>query len=437
MIQPTVRLSAGPGGASSDARSGQRLGQSSHMSANQYQVPLEVYARLDDATPQERTDIALQLIEEHPEGQLELPERDGIRANLQGIDLSHVTLEARLTEYEGGAPAWWQIRHNCAALEGADLRGAVLSEANLQAACLWGANLEDAELTETNLQGADLWRANLQGAALGGADLQEAVLKSADLRKSFLWEANFAGAVLQGADLRDAECEDTNLRNADLRNARLQEVSLSTCDLRHIYVSGTWLQRTRLRYQQLGGAIGEELAGDFEAARQGYLTLKHNFDSLGDYRAASWAHSRERRMEKEHERLQARTAAAEHAWQLAIVRYARLAAYQGVEWLCDYGESILRLIVSLVVLVCFFTAVYAITGGVVRIEQTPAGAVTRPTRDPVELLLFSLGTITRMSPIDLETRGHLTGLIAGLEAFLGIALTGLLGFVVGYRIRRG
>jgi hypothetical protein len=42
-----------------------------------------------------------------------------------------------------------------------------------------------------------------------------------------------------------------------------------------------------------------------------------------------------------------------------------------------------------------------------------------------------------MSPIDLEPTSDLVGLIAGLEAFLGVALTGLLGFVVGYRIRRG
>jgi len=48
-----------------------------------YQVPLEIYERLAEATPEEKTDIVLRLIEEHPEGRLELPARDGVRADLQ------------------------------------------------------------------------------------------------------------------------------------------------------------------------------------------------------------------------------------------------------------------------------------------------------------------------------------------------------------------
>jgi hypothetical protein len=85
---------------------------------------------------------------------------------------------------------------------------------------------------------------------MGGAKLQEAAPKRADLRNSFPWEADFENAALQGADLRGAEFEDTNLKDADLRGARLQATVLSTCDLECVYVSGAWLQRTQLQYQQ-------------------------------------------------------------------------------------------------------------------------------------------------------------------------------------------
>lgn len=403
----------------------------------------DLYHRLEEATPEERSAIVLQLVRERPEGRLELPTRDGVRANLQGVDLSRARLEAEQPQPQARPPGPPRRRNQCAALEGANLQGAVLINANFEEACLWGANLAKAELTEANLQRADLWRATLRGAALGGANLRQAVLNNADLRDGFLWEADFENAALQGADLRGAEFEDTNLRGADLRRARLEEAALSTCDLAHIYVSGAWLQRTRLQQEQLGvapAAIGEELAGDYAAAKQGYLALKHNFDSLGDYTAASWAHGKERRMEKLHALEQGGKALAERKWRAAAADYARFSALQSVEWLCDYGESISRVLLSLILLVVVFALIYGVAGGVVRLRDAGsslAPATTAPTRNPVELLLFSLGTITRMTPLDLEPRSDLFGLIAGVEALLGVAFTGLLGFVVGYRIRRG
>ena len=60
-----------------------------------------------------------------------------------------------------------------------------------------------------------------------------------------------------------------------------------------------------------------------------------------------------------------------------------------------------------------------------------------PTRNPVVVAIFSLLVMTTGSPEGgLAPRGDLTLLLMGVEAFLGIALTGLLGFVLGNRIRR-
>ena len=85
---------------------------------------------------------------------------------------------------------------NIDTLQGADLRGANLQEANLQGADLWGANLRRA-----NLQGADLWGANLRRANLQEADLRGADLEGANLRGANLQEADLRGANLEGADL--------------------------------------------------------------------------------------------------------------------------------------------------------------------------------------------------------------------------------------------
>jgi hypothetical protein len=78
---------------------------------------------------------------------------------------------------------------------GADLRDAVLSGANLRC-----ADLRDAVLSGANLRCADLTRAYLRGAYLRGADLTGAYLRGADLTGAFLTRAVLTGAVLRDAD---------------------------------------------------------------------------------------------------------------------------------------------------------------------------------------------------------------------------------------------
>jgi Pentapeptide repeats (8 copies) len=62
-----------------------------------------------------------------------------------------------------------------------DLRGAVLTHANLRNADLHGAHLHGADLTSADLLGADLCAAVLFGADLTGADLTSANLTGANL----------------------------------------------------------------------------------------------------------------------------------------------------------------------------------------------------------------------------------------------------------------
>ncbi|MDC5507954.1 pentapeptide repeat-containing protein [Acinetobacter baumannii] len=96
--------------------------------------------------------------------------------------------------------------------DGADLRGANLSCADLRGADLSGANLSCADL-----RGADLRGADLSGANLSCADLRGANLSCADLR----------GANLRGADLSCADLRGANLRGADLFGANLRGAKAS------------------------------------------------------------------------------------------------------------------------------------------------------------------------------------------------------------------
>ncbi len=134
------------------------------------------------------------------------------------------------------------------------------------------AQLQMAGLTEAQLQGADLTEAQL-----GGADPTEAQLRVADLIK----------AQLRGADLSEA----TSLAGA------------------HWY--GALLDHNRMRRDQLGKAIGDEVLAKgeiiderrvthtamspsraelYRRASESYLLLKNNFSSIGRYEDAAWAY---------------------------------------------------------------------------------------------------------------------------------------------------
>jgi uncharacterized protein YjbI with pentapeptide repeats len=450
-------------------------------------LPRALYQALADAAPAERAQRVLLCIEEHAQGRLELPAYDGIRATLDGIDLGRERFQ-KLEAAGDTFPRCWNTEHQAVDLRRANLRGASLRHANLHGALLeeailagadlagtnlqgtdlagvdlQGALLEDADLRkavlrfakgrgsvleEARLQGADLWGADMEGADLSGADLQGATLEEAncqgtdlagaDLRGANLKRANLKGANLQGADLRGAALGETNLEGAVLRDAKLQELELTDCALTHAHTCGARLEKTRLDQEQLGGAIGEEVTGDYGMARRGYLALERNFNELGDHDAARWAYRRRRRMEKREAWQKARAAGAERRWAAAALCTLKYACDQLVEVVCDYGESVSRVFGTLVVVYVLFVLLYGLTGAVLRAEKGSVGEVTTPTCDPADLALFSLASMTSPGnpPDYLKPRNEVAYLLAGVQTLLSIFLTGLMGFVAGNRIRR-
>ena len=422
---------------------------------------------------------------EHPEGRLELPAVDGVAAVLDDVDLAGLDLRgadlrgvklrrAKLSGIDlrgadlGGASfgkadlrraVLDEANLRFADLVGADLRGAslasvdcrgaMLEESRLGRAGMRFAKLDDATLEGADLRAADLWGASLAGVEAGGADLRGAILREADLRGADLAGANLRGtslgkallakAGLRGADLRRATVEGVDFSDADLRDAKLQGLDLTSCNLARVRLSGTWLEKTRFGLDQVGDAVGEELAGEHDDARKAYLGLERLFQDLGDPDAASWAYRRKRRMQKLDALGRAQAARSRRDWRGAMTNYANYASDQVVEWVCDYGESIPRVLLSMLAVYVVFTLIYGVTGSVMHVEKTPAGVeVKTPTHRPIDLAIFSLMAMTTSgsSSAGLEPRDALVYLLTGLQALMGIALTGLLGFVMGNLVRR-
>jgi hypothetical protein len=372
----------------------------------------------------------LKLIEENggPEG-LDLSGKD-----LSGIDLSREAIQAELEKVRERAPdetpLWYSEFIGGINLKGANLQGAFLVCANLQGAKLEGANLQGAFLVCANLRDADLGYTNLQEA-----DLEEATLVGATLDC-----ANLQGAFLKTAKLQEAFLASANLQGAHLGYSHFEKVDLSAAkSLEGAYFYNAFLDDTRMRREQLGEAIGEELAGRYDFAKEAYLALKNNFAQIGRYRDESWAYVKERQMGKKmhYPRLARKFYANElpenaDVWRLGwfYTRHmAKWAADWVVEWTCGYGESVLRTLRAMVVALVGFAILYQLLGAVVDANGNPSSSW-------LHCLLYSGGAFTTFGVETLRPANDLIRFLSILESMVGIALTGLLGFVLGNRIRR-
>ncbi len=168
--------------------------------------------------------------------------------NLSNTDLSYAYLisadmsRADLFEANLSGALLVNAELDKAYLRGANLRGAHLYNANLRGADL-SADLRDADLIKNDhpradqsaaievqvradqsgiIPGADLSGALLSDADLEGANLSGALLGRADLEGAHLSEALLGGTLLSGADLEGADLSYAHLYSADLRGANLK-----------------------------------------------------------------------------------------------------------------------------------------------------------------------------------------------------------------------
>lgn len=133
-------------------------------------------------------------------------------SNNPGIDLSGANLRVAL-------------------MDNADLSGANFTRAELYFAGLNSATLPNANFTFADLSFADLSGTDLSGTTIAIATLLDTLLPNADLTnanlsRSFLVRAFVADADLSGANLSNAVLDGTFFGNADLSNADLTGTTL-------------------------------------------------------------------------------------------------------------------------------------------------------------------------------------------------------------------
>jgi uncharacterized protein YjbI with pentapeptide repeats len=139
-----------------------------------------------------------------------------------------------------------------------DLRGADLTEANLEGGFLTRVNLFDANLTRANLTFAHLNKADLSHADLSRADLTAAFLTGAKLSGARLNHAGLGGANLSEADLDHADLSHANLSHTHLSDASLRHANLSHANLHDADLSDATLRHAKLKGANLSEAVATE-----------------------------------------------------------------------------------------------------------------------------------------------------------------------------------
>lgn len=304
----------------------------------------------------------------------------------------------------------------------ARFQAALLDGTNFEAADAWGADFTGADADRTVFRKARLDEANLSDVNLTFSDFEGATLKGTKLRGSRLRGSNFTGATLGGTDFE----------GADLSETRLVRLDLSNSNLRHVRFNGAWIEGCRFRVEQLGGAVGEEIDRNYDGARGSYGALEANFTSIGAKAEAGWAYKKGRKMGCLSSRAKTREAIGRRDWSLALAHAYAWASDRFVEWLCDYGESMSRVLRAFLMLIVLFAALYGVLGGLV-----PQGEAT-PTRNLIDIVSYSaLNMMTSNPPeIGMSVVGRTANILVGLQGALGIILMGLFGYILGNRIRR-
>ena len=275
------------------------------------------------------------------------------------------------------------------------------------------------------------------------ADLSYASLNSACMDNAYFTEANFHGASFWHATLRRALFFQAQLVHCSFAFADLREADFSEADLRGSYWEGVFLGTTRMTPDSLG-VIGEEIAAkegrtadQYEKARKAYLAFKNNFNSLGDYSGASWAHVKERRMGAEGIRRQLDG----RQWTSRAFWHTLGQWMLNVVWdvLAGYGETPQKPIgLGVLLAAVFFPLLYWAIGAL------PGHGAAFTSASPSDIdwagwgdsLIFSLTSFGTLSFSRLQPEGTVGNLIAAFEAMIGVLLFALFVFTLGNRMSR-
>lgn len=326
--------------------------------------------------------------------------RRGRLLDLSGFDLEGVDLaETMLRDVVFG---WHRGPRPPASLRGAQFRGSVLTRCFFAHTDLARADFRNCKASNCDFRYATFEDTTLQEATLVMCDLYRATLKEGTVMHDTTLELVSLTGVLEGA---------TGLRWSafDPKGRRRPALVLES---ERDYVE--FLQRTQ-RDRPEHYPIEDALRDRLDDAARNYRDLCGLWTARGQFRDAGNAYVHGRRLERQ---------AAGPLFRRTPFHPLRWAGLWVADLLCSFGESLWKILVWLVVIALLPGVVYAIAGDVV----TGAHGLG-------DDLLFSASQITVATPTRLSSSSHVVEWVRVVQTLLGVAALGLLGFVLGNKLR--
>ncbi|MBI5416629.1 potassium channel family protein [Candidatus Poribacteria bacterium] len=225
------------------------------------------------------------------------------------------------------------------------------------------------------------------------------------IKTEFKHSANFNLVNFNGA----TSFVETHLARVDFRVNFIKSLNLS-----HTTISNTQMTRENIQVE-----IEQEKNGDFASAREIYIMLKNNFNSIGRYDDQSWAFLKEKEMERENYKKNK--------------QYGKYLLSLSISYLYGYGEKPLYTIRSSFSLTLIFAFIYWCSGKI--IPNMDSSFYTLPYKLTFsDSFYFSVITFTTVGYGDwYPDPTHWIRYVVMLEAFVGIFMVGLFVFSITRR----
>ena len=156
--------------------------------------------------------------------------RETMEGETQAIKITTERALQMLRGGEAGIKAWNQFRKvesYIPSLEGVDLSGQRLYNANLSGANLKNSNFTGSQLTNANLSNANLTECDFSRAIFYNVNFNNADLKNSNFANAALDRVNFSNANLAECDFTQGKIVG-NLAGASLKNSKFVKTSLSS-----------------------------------------------------------------------------------------------------------------------------------------------------------------------------------------------------------------
>lgn len=289
-----------------------------------------------------------------------------------------------------------------------------------------------AILRQTVFAGATLEWCWLSGCELDGSNFTGCSLADCDLRFVRFGRARLGSAIFERCDLFGASMQSgTVLSNAKFRLVSPPTIFDGVTGLRWSAFEGTrevpaliaeskdyyplFLERTELERPGGRDTVSDAVARRLYNAANSYRLLSGHWTAQTQFADAATAYQRSRRLERR---------AASPFFRGPDLRPFKWIGLWISDLVCGFGESVNRVLVTLMLVALLPGLMLFYLHGV------------RGAHDLPDDLLFSASRLTAATPAHLSPSDRLVSWLGVAQAFVGIALLGLFGFVAGNAIRR-